>query len=69
MVYFQIIGYTTQSFKISKGSFINYVTQLGGGGGQPLRYAMKNMVGKMVYYVLWRGGGGDENLFKMALLN
>ena len=39
-----------------KGSFIYYVTQLGG-RGQPLRYPMMKMVIKMVYYVLQRGGG------------
>ena len=56
-------------FKIfHRGSFINYVTQLGGGGGQPLCYTMMNMVSKMVYYVLLRGGGG-QIMFKIALRN
>ena len=40
-----------------------------GGGGQPLCYAMMTMVGKMVYYVLRRGGGGDQNMFKMVFSN
>ena len=47
--------------KKSLGVCINDVTQLGGGGGggQPLCYAMMNMVSEMVKNVLRRGGGGQ----------
>ena len=52
----------------SKGSFINYVTQLGG-GGYHLCYAMVQRVSKWVFLAFWRGGGGVQILAKMVLRN
>ena len=57
------------SFKTSQGVIHKLRNAVRGGEGQPLRYAMMNMVSKMVYYVLRRGGGGGQNMFKMALRN
>ena len=39
-----------------------------GGEGRPLHYSMMNMVSKMVYYVLLRGGGG-KIMVKLVLRN
>ena len=40
-----------------KGLFINYITQSGGGGGQPWCYAMVRCQGKKVFLALGMGEG------------